>query len=247
MNLIARLALLIPLTLGSVPASSVEPRVVLIERDPWRMVVGSDSPTLVVYSDGLAIFRAPNTSSSFSGYLSTRLSKAQYQALLSNIAPQAVLDLADSYTASFWTDQPSNEIYVWVNGRRKSVSVYGALRRDPEARSKVPLEFLRAFDTLINFSANGAPWVPDIIEVLIWPYEYSPEQPLPWPQGWPPFEKARPKGREGLHQVFLPGGQFSSLRQLLSSLKPKQAVELAHRKWAISYRLPLPQENAWAR
>jgi len=200
-----------------------------------------------VYSDRLAIFRAPNSSSSLSGYLSTQLSEAQYRALLSSIAPEALFELADSYTASFSTDQPSNELYVWVNGRRKSVTVYGALRRDPEVRSRVPGQFLRAFDTLTKFSVRAAPWVPDVIEVFIWPYEYSPEEPLPWPKGWPPFENARPKGSQGLHQIFLPAEHFGSLLQVISSLKPKQAVQLAHRKWAISYRVPMPEENAWAR
>lgn len=247
MSHIARLATFITLVLASATAHAVEPRVVLLERDPWRLVIGSDSPTFVLYSDGLAIFRASDPASSPSGYLSTRLSKVQYQALVSSISPEALVDLAASYTASLSTDQPSNELHVWVNGRRKSVSVYGALRRDPEARSKVPTQFLRAFDTLTKFSADAGPWLPDFIEVLIWPYEYSPEEPLPWPQGWPPFEKARPRGREGLHQVFLGAEHFGSLLQLLNSLKPKQAVRLGDRKWSISYRLPLPQEHSWAR
>jgi hypothetical protein len=247
MSDIARFAVFVAVLLASVAVHASEPRVVLLERDPWRMVVGSDSPTFVLYSDGLAIFRASNANSSPSGYLSTRLSNAEYQAFISSIAPEAMADLAASYMASSWTDQPNNELHLWLNGRRKSVSVYGALRRDVQARSKTPADFLRAFDAITKFSLRASPWLPDFIEVLIWPFEYSPEKPLQWPEGWPPFEQARPRGREGLHQVLLEAKHLDRLNQLINSLKPKQAVSLGNRKWAISYRLPLPQENAWAR
>jgi hypothetical protein len=229
MTHIARLALFVTLLLASVAAHAVEPRVVLLERDPWRMVIGSDLPTFVLYSDGPAIFRASDPSSSPSGYLSTQLSKTQYQALVSSISPEALADLAASYMASFSTDQPNNELHAWLNGRRKSVSVYGALRRDPEARSTAPPHFLRAFDTITKFPADASPWLPDFIEVLIWPYQYSPEEPLPWPQGWPPFEQARPRGREGPHQLFLEAKHFDGLIHLLSSLNPKRAVRLTAR------------------
>jgi hypothetical protein len=247
MGYIAQLALFVALFAASATAVAADPRIVLLERDPWRMVIGSDSPTFVLYSDGLAIFHASEPTKSPSGYLSTRLSKIQHEALISTISPEALGDLSASYMASYSTDQPRNELHVWVNGRRKSVSVYGALRRDPEARSRTPEQFLRAFDTITNFAPKAGPWIPELIEVLIWPYQYSPDEPLQWPHDWPTFDQARPRGREGLHQVFLEAKHFESLRQLVSSLKPKQAVRYGNRKWAISYRLPLPQEDSWAR
>jgi hypothetical protein len=246
MDLISRFVFLITLALNSSAALGAQPRVVLIEHDPWLMVVGSDSPTFVLYSNGFAIFRARAASSSPSSYLSAQLTTAQHQKLLSEIAPESLLDFEDWYDASLSTDQPMNKLHVWVNGNRKSITVYGALRRDSEARSKTPSKFLRAFDALINFSADASPWVPDRIEVLIWPYDYSPERPLPWPKGWPPFEEARPRGARGLHQLFLPAEQFGRLREFVSSVKPKQAVLLGGRKWAIDYRLPFPEEKAWA-
>ena len=247
MSDIVRLAIFVTVFVASAAVNAAEPHVVLLERDPWRTVVGSDSPTFVLYSDGLAIFRTSNASSSRSGYLSTRLSSAEYQAFISSISPKAMANLAASYMAASSTDQPNNELHVWLNGRRKSVSVYGALRRDAEARSKTPADFLRVFDAITKFSAEASPWLPDYIEVLIWPFDYSAEQPLQWPEGWPPFEQARPRGREGLHQLFLEAKHFDRLNELINSLNPKQAVSLANRKWAISYRLALPQENAWAR
>jgi len=246
MGLIARFAFLITLALNSSAALCAKPRVVLVEHAPWLMVIGSDSPTFVLYSNGFAIFRARDASSSPSGYFSAQLTAAQYQKLLSEVAVSLQKNIEDLYTDSQSTDQPMNKLHVWVNGNRKSVKVYGALRRDSEARSKAPNKFLRAFDALINFSADASPWVPDRTEVLIWPYDYSPERPLPWPKGWPPFEEARPRGAQGLHQLFLPAEQFGRLREFVSSVKPKQAVLLGGRKWAISYRLPFPEEKAWA-
>ena len=167
MGVIARFVFLITLVLNSSAALCAQPHVVLVEHDPWLTVIGSDSPTVVLYSNGFVIFRARDASSSPSGYFSTQLTTARYKKLLAEIAPGSLSDLEDSYTASLSTDQPMNKLHVWANGNRKSVMVYGALRRDPEARSRVPNKFLRAFDALITFSVDASPWVPDRTEILI--------------------------------------------------------------------------------
>ena len=222
-------------------ATESQPSVVLVERNPWLMVIGSDSPSFALYSDGLVIFRDTESPE----YRSTRLSEAKRKELLAEIAPDALLQLEESYTASEWTDQPTSELHVWVDGRHKAVSVYGALPREPGARAATPAAFLRAYDAIVRFSPEAPSWIPEEIEVLIWPYEYSPETPVPWPDGWPRFEAARPRGAERLHQVMLPAPELGRLQQLLKELKPKQAVELDKRKWAISYRFPLPREEQW--
>jgi hypothetical protein len=219
------------------------PFVVLVERNPWLMIIGSDSPTFALYADGLVIFRKSDSAD----YLSVRLDESERTDLVAQIAPGAIAGLSEAYAASEWTDQPTNELHVWATGAHKTVSVYGALRREPTARAKTPEPFLHAFDVITKFGPEASPWMPSQIEVLIWPYEHSPEEPLPWPDGWPGFEHARPRGTDGLHQLFLPAEEFGSLKRLLGELKPKQAVRFNDRKWSVSYRLGLPREDAWAR
>ncbi len=245
-RLIAKLLILLSAALAAVPMSAAEdptPLVVLIERNPWLMVIGADSPTFALYSDGLVVFRKADSSQ----YLSVRLDDDSQKDLIRKIAPGSVAELREFYAASQWSDQPTNELHVWSDGVRKTVSVYGSLRREETARAKSPKAFLDAFDVITRFSPDSSPWMPDQIEVLIWPSANSPEEPLPWPDGWPPFEKAKPMGAGGLHQVLLPASEFVRLEQLLKQLKPRKAVQFDGRKWAISYRLPFPGEDTWVR
>lgn len=86
----------------------------LVERDPWLMVIGADSPTFVLYSDGLVIFR--NRNASASPYLHARLSGEARDKLTRRLALDSLLDLKRSYRASELTDQPTNELHVWVGG-----------------------------------------------------------------------------------------------------------------------------------
>ncbi len=184
---------------------------------------------------------------------------AQHQDLLSKVGPQSLFRLRDDYSATWRTgrpsdslgvwksDQPTDELYVWLGDKRKRVSFYGDLRRDEEARRTAPADFLRAFDTIVRFSTQARPWLPERIEILLWPYDYSPEQPAPWPDGWPDFSQARPIGNGDMRQVLLPSAQLTALRALLGSLGERQAVALGGHKWAVAYRFPFPQEDAWMR
>ncbi len=245
MSSIPRAFALVLVAIGAVSATAenTKPTVVLVERDPWLIVIGSDSPTFALYSDGHVIARNAETSA----YVSTRLPAAEQKELLGRIAPESFLELDEHYSASDRTDQPTNQLHVWIDGKRKSVSVYGPLRREKEARDRTPPVFLQAFDAIVKIAPQTSPWTPELIEVLIWPYEHSPMEPLSWPDSWPNFESATPRGSEGLHQLFLSGTELDKLQQFVRSLGPKQAVSLGGRKWAISYRLPFPNEEAWSR
>jgi hypothetical protein len=221
-----------------------KPIVVLIERDPWLMVLGSDSPTVALYSDGEFIVKKTDGS----GYVHSFLSIDARQTLLSKLELESLSRLENSYTVSEWTDQPTNELHLWVGGQYKSISVYGNIRAEAEARAKTPLPFIRAFDSLTASTPSTATlWLPPLIEVLIWPYEHSPEEPLAWPSEWPQFEQARPRGSHGLYQLLLPSEQYPRLIELLRTLKTKQAIRFADRKWTIAYRIPFPHESDWSK
>src|SRR5512138_2875285 len=91
------------------------------------------------------------------------------------IAPESIVGLREGYETVFKTDQPTNELYLWLRGKRKQVYVYGSLRDDQEALAGTPTAFLRAFNAIVNFTPEATPWLPDQIEILIWPFEYSVE------------------------------------------------------------------------
>ncbi len=221
------------------------PQVVLVESNTWLMVVGSDSPTFAMYEDGIAIYRSSQPSPS--GYVSAKLTAEESRALLLKITPVATEHLNNSYTLTEATDQPTNKLQVWNQGRRTVVVVYGNLREALGARAKAPPSLVAALDAISSFSVLAQrPWLPEHIEVLLWPYEYSPEVPVAWPPEWPPISKAKARGTNGLVQLLLPGTELQNLQKFIGNLRPKQAVSFGSSKWAISYRIPLPEEEKWS-
>jgi hypothetical protein len=228
-------------------ATASDPVVVLVERNPWATVAGADSPTLALYEDRTVIFCPLAPSQSPSGYLYSRLPQTEYDALLAGLEIQSLVKLDDSYEASDSFDEPTTELHVWVNGTRKSIAVYGSLRDQSKSPSAVPHLFVRAFDQLSSFATKSSPWVPDAIEILIWPFSYSTDVPISWPRDWPSYERSIPRGENGLRQIFLDASQLSALIQLRRGLRSSQAVLLAGQRWAISHRLPFPNEALWRR
>jgi hypothetical protein len=225
-----------------VPAPTDRPLIIMVERNPWLMVVGSDSPSFALYADGLVVARNPDAS----GYQQWRMSEEAREGLLTRVASEEFLELDAYYEVSDVTDQPSIELHVWIGGQRKSVSVYGDLRNDSRDRAQTPDPFRRAFEALVALpAASPSPWLPGQVEVLLWPYPSSVEVPMEWPSEWPPFEETRLRG-EDLRQILLPADQYPRLLELRRNLGDRQAVKLAGKKWALSYRFPFPHEEAWS-
>ncbi|WP_299396991.1 hypothetical protein [Pelagibius sp.] len=228
-----------------------DPLIVLIERDPSLMVIGSDSPTFALYADGMVIFRDESYA-----YFSVHLDEQQKNTLLAEITPRSITGLREYYQTVYAFGVPTNELYVWVDGRRTRVDVYGVLRSDTNnPRSdewapyldRPPAAYLRAFDAIVSFAPEASPWLPERVEVMIWPFEYSREEPLAWPADWPPFESAERAIGSELHRLYLPASEFQRLQRLIKEMSPSQAVELGGRKWSIAYRFPFPNESTWMR
>ena len=225
----------------NVISDDLKPIIVLIERDPWLMVIGSDSPTFALYSDGTLIYFNKGK-----GYFSIKLNKNKLQEY---IPDESFKKLDNSYFSASSTDQPINIILYFENDDIFSVSVYGDLRSKDDARKLTPDTFLNVYDKLIETkNIKGTIWIPDYIEVMIWPYEYSPEEPMKWPSNWPDINNimTRKRGNDS-YSIYLDSKYYNDFVKLLRSMKEKQAILINNKKWAVSYRFPFPCEDIWMR
>lgn len=220
-------------------SENMKPIIVLIERNPWLMVIGSDSPIFALYNNGYLIYFEKGK-----GYLSAKLNKNQIKEFIPN---KSFKNLKPYYSLSDWTDQPTNSIFYWENNKKYSVSVYGDLRQKKEDRKKTPKEFLNVYDKLIRkISYKSNKWLPKYIEVIIWPFDYSKDIPVKWPYKWPNIKDLMTKKRgKNSYSIYLESKYFNDLIKFLKNMKQTQAVLINSKKWAISYRYPFPKEEMW--
>lgn len=218
-----------------------QPLAVLLERDPWLAVVGSDSPTIAIYGDGLVIYRTDD------GFSSVRLNAAELDALRTNLALQEAEPFMGSYyEASPATDQLTSVLAYWVNGQRRAAMIYGG-RVSVQNSTEVPQPLKRLSRLLADFRhVDGKPWLPDRFEVMIWPYEYAPEESVIWPSDWPDQNDSTSlrMGEDGF-RLFLPADQFERFTTFLASRNDRGAVSIGGKKWAVSFRFPFPSERSW--
>lgn len=217
------------------------PVIVLIETDPWLMVVGSDVPTFALYENGQIIYRK-NIENKFK-YFEVKLSKDKTQQLIKTFGiSDSLMKLPDFIEAAAATDQPTNVLLLNFD-TLKEINVYGGLRYEKSAaRVKTPTSFLMVYDKLIKYDDNNAiEWLPEKIEVMLTSYSYSPEKPLLWPSGWPGLKDSTTVKRSNdLYSVYLDKKYFADFIKLAKDLKQKQAVEVNGEKFSVSYRLPFP-------
>jgi hypothetical protein len=241
------------------PYKGPEPVAVLIQTDPWLMVIGSDTPMAAIYGDGDVVYlerKNGNPSYFHKRLLPKELEKTQatlagfgdYSKIKShyNIAPNV-------------TDQPETRIYLNLNGHRFVTRVYGlrvsntplpgytVLPGQQEADTlPETLRRLHQYLTSLQFD-DATPWQPEHVEVMIWEYEYAPDESIHWPKEWPGLESPSTIRRGDSYSIFLPGRELPRLRELLKTRKEKGAVEIGGKKWAVSYRYVFPSEPIWMR
>jgi hypothetical protein len=222
---------------------------VLVKYNPWLQVVGADSPVFALYQDGTAIYRDTAARAPRSGFSTVHLDATEWDALfrhLGSLRDLVALDTAYQLVTS--TDQPTNELSLWVGERVKRIAVYGYLD-DPRApaRGTAPRSFLRAFDALRRFaSARATPWRPPRAEVMIWPFEYATIPSVSWPPGWPTLTSSDTRIRHKTsYSLFVDSARFDSLNVLVRQLGIGQPLLLARHKWAMAVRFPFPAESLW--
>jgi hypothetical protein len=228
-----------PLTLAAMrKANEPVPIVVLLENDPWAMVIGSDSPSFALYEDGTIIQRTAT------GFGTTRLTGAELESFIKGLNLDAIAPLYGGYEAEDATDQPTQDLLIYRGEKPVFVSVYGSLKR-PEVRSKIPNAIVAVYDRLSEFEYSPSrDWLPEDIEVMIWPFENARGPSVPWPEQWPGLDDPNTVRRGDSFSIFMPSTRLAELRAFLE-LRDSQAIELDGRKWAASIRFPFPQEDLW--
>jgi len=224
------------------PAFAVNrPILSLYERNPWLMVVGSDSPTFVLYDDGTVIYWE-ETERGAGLYKTAHLNPEEVEArFLSKVSGLAHLE--ESYSLSAWTDQPTQELRIAMSDQSRVIHVYGNLRENDEVRSQAPRALLSFYDFLVGYrSDKAAVWEPTHLEVMIWPYAYAPDESIVWPREWPDIHSESTVQRGDAYSLFLPIELKEPFLELMRSRKEKGAVLINGKKWALSARRPFPHE-----
>lgn len=217
------------------------PIIILIETNPWLMIIGSDVPTFALYENGQIIYKKTNNGKD--QYYEIKYDFEKTQAIIKTLGiTDDLMNQPEDINASNWTDQPTN-IMMFAFDSLKYISVYGDLRSpESDARIKTPKSFLTVYDSILNFNdANAEKWLPEKIEILATPYDYSPKVPLKWNNEWGNIDSPSTVVRhEDLYSIYIDKKYFKDFISLTKKLKEKQAVEINNKKYSLSYRLPFP-------
>jgi len=87
---------------------------------------------------------------------------------------------------------------------------------------------------------DAEPWLPEMFEVLLWPYENS--SAAGWPEAWPEPGSPVFVPRDQVISVYLDSDQLERYRELAATAR---AVRLDGETYAFSMRWPFPHEVVW--
>lgn len=215
------------------------PLIVLVEANPWLMVIGSDVPTFAMYEKGQIIYKTVDDR--MAKIFEVTLTANELAQLIAKLVPSDdIHDLDDYIEASDATDQPTTTIMLDYS-KRKEVTVYGHLGANSEDRESVPDDFLTLYDSLKAYRSTVATeWQPKQIEIMFWDYNYAPNK-RPWIKDFPDLNSPTTiKVDSNFYRVYIHPGQFDEFTKYYKSMGEKEAVEINGRKMSMRYRLPFP-------
>jgi len=240
------------------PFKGPKPIAVLIQTDPWLMVIGSDTPMVTIYENGQIVYLKREkekppvllskqlTTNELAGVREKLTSFGDYSKL------KRYYDLAPHVT-----DLPETKIYLSPDGGNLVTTVYGLMVTDTHLPAystfgadrkpdKLPalIKELHTYLTSLDF-ADAKPWEPSYVEAMIWGYDYAPDESIQWPKDWPGLDSPNTLKRRDAYSIFLPGKELPKLREFLKTQKEKGAVEIEKKKWAVSIRYTFPSEPVW--
>ncbi len=236
------------------PFAGPKPIAVLMEQDPWLMVIGSDTPRVAVYETGDVVF-AKKTGERAYAYHTVKLNPAELGVLSQRWAPLAARPLAKKhFMLSGATDQPTAALYFANGTQQWAASVYGLSCRNavppapmnPKGNEAPPAELFAVHKALcaLDYPSSRA-WEPAYVEVMLWDYSYAPQASVNWPKEWPGLSSPRAMKRGDAYSIFLDGRELPRLKAFLATVKEKGAVALGGKKWAIAYRYAFAGEPIW--
>jgi hypothetical protein len=234
-------ALLLPAVVQGQDDAPV-PLIMLTEFDPWQMVLGSDTPTIVVYDTGQVIYVRTNDEGDYE-HATVHLSEDELEALLDRLFVseenrEDFFELEPYYDLLLMTDQPTSRIVALNGDDLFSVGVYGNLRESGEARNLAPEAFVNVFDQLIAYEHPDAePWLPEQFEVILW--EYDDSEPTPWPANWPDLDDPTTVKRNDVYSLYI---DIDELDKFYALAEEASAFLLDGQTWTFSLRFPFPHE-----
>lgn len=239
------------------PFDGPKPLVVFIQSNPWAMVIGSDTPRVVLYENGDVVF-AKMVNDQLTYHHAT-LGKPELEKVREQLKPVwALNDLKSHYDIRpNVTDQPEAMFYLRDGERVVVTTVYGLMAPGtklpgyftaPESQeaSRPPDELIKLHKWLCELDyPHSKEWTPKYVEAMLWDYSYAPDASIQWPKDWPALDSERAIQRGRMYSIFLDGAQLPELRAFLASRNAKGAVEIGGKKMAAAYRFTFPSERAW--
>lgn len=216
-----------------------KPLIVLVETDPWAMVIGSDVPSFALYENGQIIYQ--QIENKRVKIYEVTLSKAELQNVIKSFEiTDRVFKLPNYIEAASKTDQPTNVLTLNFDST-KIIAVYGRVGTNPEVRKSAPKQFLAVYDNIKKYKNDSAKaWFPDRFEVMFWDYNYAPNK-RPWVEDFPDLKSPTTvKWDNDMYSVYIDKKNYDEFEKYYSSMGEKQAVEINGKKMAIDYRLPFP-------
>ena len=225
-----------------------KPLFVLIEYNHWAMVVGADTPNFALYDDGTVIFWREEDRGG--KYVSTKLADSEVSQILEKVSPQTFASLERRYDpARGFSHAPETLMVLQTkDGSYKEVYVFGSIRHEedgsyPRGIPNLLADIFQFINTYDN--AKATEWAPNDIEVMVWPYEYAPDEDVLWPKGWPDLSDSRTVKKDDLYTIYLEKARLEELKTFLGKIRERQAVRISGKKWTVDARLPFPQERIW--
>lgn len=240
------------------PYEGPKPVVVILQSDPWLMVIGSDTPLLAIYEDGLVVFSRDRSQGN---YLQKKLRSEELVRVFEKIRSFGSFKSVRPWynLAPGVTDLPETSIFLDIESMRLTTTVYGMMVRGqrPAAFTRLPTDekpkqpprsVVDLHDYLSALAyADAEPWLPKYIEVMVWPYEYAPDESIVWPRTWPGIESGSAAKRGDSYSIFVAGDRLAALDSLLKTQRARGAVLISGRKWAVARRPVFPSEPVWRR
>jgi len=234
------------------PYQGPQPVAILIQTDPWLMVIGSDTPRLAIYDDGEVIYLHVDKSQR-STYVYKQLTGDELEAIKKKLSSFGdYMSIREQYDLMpNVSDLPETKIYLNLNGKVMATSIYG-LTLETKASAIVPgadvlpavLQNLYRYLVALKFP-DTKPWLPKYVEVMVWRYSYAPDQSIHWPKDWPDLDSAQTIKRGDTYSIFMPATEIPRLSAFLKTRREKGAVEIDGKKWAVAFRYTFPNEPVW--